>query len=77
MRIAQTVAQHGNRSASSDVGVGVGLLEAAADGAAANVQINLGSLKDNGFTSSAVSDVEKIEKELAAAAAAARGHLEV
>ena len=76
MRIAQTVAQHGNRSAASDVGVGVGLLEAAAQGAAANVRINLGSLKDDAFTSSAVSDVERIGKELAANATAARSHLE-
>ena len=40
---------YGNRSADSDVGVAIGLLKAAADGAAANVRINLAGLKDEAF----------------------------
>lgn len=36
----------GNENATTDAQVGVGLLEAALQGAAANVEINLGSLKD-------------------------------
>ena len=51
MAQAGTVAAYGNRSAVSDVGVAIGLLEAAAAGAAANVRINLGSLRDQQFTS--------------------------
>ena len=46
---ARVVAEHGNRSAESDVGVAIGLLQAAANGAAANVRMNLGGLKDETF----------------------------
>jgi formiminotetrahydrofolate cyclodeaminase len=45
------VGEHGNRSAASDAGVAIGLLKAAADGAAANVRINLDSLKDESYKS--------------------------
>ena len=43
------MADYGNRSAESDVGVAIGLLKAAANGAAANVRINLEGLKDEAF----------------------------
>ena len=43
------VADNGNPSAASDVGVAIGLLRAAAEGAAANVRINLVGLKDEAF----------------------------
>ena len=46
---ARVVADCGNRSAESDVGVAIGLLKAAAKGAAANVRSNLGGLKDEAF----------------------------
>ena len=46
---ARIVAAHGNASAASDAGVAIGLLRAAAEGAAANVRINLVSLKDESF----------------------------
>jgi formiminotetrahydrofolate cyclodeaminase len=46
---ARLVAQHGNASAASDAGVAIGLLTAAAEGAAANVRINLASLKDEAY----------------------------
>jgi glutamate formiminotransferase/formiminotetrahydrofolate cyclodeaminase len=46
---ARTVADYGNPSAASDVGVAIGLLTAAAEGAAANVRINLAGLKDEAF----------------------------
>ena len=46
---ARVVADYGNQSAASDVGVAIGLLKAAADGAAANVRINLAGLKDEAF----------------------------
>jgi formiminotetrahydrofolate cyclodeaminase len=46
---ARVVADNGNKSADSDVGVAIGLLKAAAGGAAANVRINLEGLKDEGY----------------------------
>ncbi len=46
VEIARVVAAHGNPSAKSDVAVGVHALQAALAGAAFNVEINIGSLKD-------------------------------
>ena len=64
----RAVAAHGNRSASSDVGVAIGLLKAAADGAAANVRINLVSLKDEKFKTETEAETARL---LSAAATAA------
>jgi methenyltetrahydrofolate cyclohydrolase len=76
LRLARVVAQYANRSAVSDVGVGIGLLEAAANGAVANVRINLGSLLDEGFKASASADVDAISKQLSEDAAGANAALE-
>ncbi len=48
---AKAVARAGNPSAASDVGVALGLLEAAASGAAANVRSNLDGIQDEAFKS--------------------------
>ena len=72
MPLAAQVAEAGNRSAASDVGVAVGLLEAAAAGAEANVRINLDGLKDEGFNANVSSEASRLAAELAAAARAAR-----
>ena len=76
MQLARIVAQHGNRNATSDVGVGIGLIQAAADGAMANVRINVGSLADEAFKASAQAEVEAISIRVAATAAEARRALE-
>ena len=55
-----TVAAIGNASAVSDVGVGAGLLMAAANGAAANVRINLDGLADAEFRASATGRMETL-----------------
>lgn len=70
--LARVVAQHGNRNAASDVGVGIGLIQAAADGAVANVRINLEGLHDDAFKSTAAEDVTGICARMAADAAAAK-----
>lgn len=57
---AQTVADHGNRSADSDVGVAIGLLKAAAAGAAANVRINLEGLKDEGYKAATEAETARL-----------------
>jgi formiminotetrahydrofolate cyclodeaminase len=64
---SRTVADHGNQSAASDVGVAIGLLRAAAEGAAANVRINLTGLKDEAFNAAT-------DAETARLLAAAAGH---
>ena len=72
MPLAAQVAAAGNRSAASDAGVAVGLLEAAAAGAEANVRINLDGVKDEGFNAKVSSEASRLAAELAAAARAAR-----
>lgn len=67
----RAVAEHGNRSAASDVGVAIGLLKAAADGAAANVRINLASLKDEGFKAATEAETSRLSEQAAAHSAAA------
>lgn len=67
----RAVAERGNRSAASDVGVAIGLLRAAADGAAANVRINVGSLKDEAFAVSTAAETDRLTKTAADHAAAA------
>jgi formiminotetrahydrofolate cyclodeaminase len=54
------VAKHGNASAASDAGVAIGLLAAAADGAAANVRINLAGLKDEGYKSATETETARL-----------------
>jgi methenyltetrahydrofolate cyclohydrolase len=76
MRLGRVVAQHGNRNAASDVGVGLGLVQAAADGAIANVRINAGSLQDEAFKASATETVEELSQRIGNDAAAARKALE-
>lgn len=57
---AQVVADHGNRSAESDVGVAIGLLKAAATGAAANVRINLEGIKDDGYKTATEAETARL-----------------
>jgi formiminotetrahydrofolate cyclodeaminase len=54
------VADHGNRSAASDAGVAIGLLRAAAEGAAANVKINLDSLKNEDYKSATSQELDRL-----------------
>jgi glutamate formiminotransferase/formiminotetrahydrofolate cyclodeaminase len=66
------VAAGGNRSASSDVGVGFDLLEAALRGAARNGRINLQGLKDAGYVSGVEDEAGRLEASMQAAVADAR-----
>jgi formiminotetrahydrofolate cyclodeaminase len=49
LELALEVAEHGNPSAASDAGVSALMAAMALEGAALNVQINLGSIKDEEF----------------------------
>lgn len=72
---AETVAGGGNRSAASDVGVAIGLLEAAAAGAEANVRINLGSIRDQQFASATSDETARLIADVARTGTAARSRL--
>jgi formiminotetrahydrofolate cyclodeaminase len=57
---SRVVVDYGNQSAASDTGVAIGLLKAAAAGAAANVRINLEGLKDEAFRSAAEAETARL-----------------
>lgn len=69
LKDVMTVARLGNPSASSDVAVGIGVLRAAVDGAAANVRTNLPGLTDESVKATIV---QRLEQALGDAAEAAR-----
>lgn len=75
MAHAGAVAAFGNRSAVSDVGVAIGLLEAAAAGAEANVRINLASVRDLHFASTTGDETGRLISDVSRLAAAARAAL--
>ncbi len=64
-----TVAQHGNPSASSDVRVAAQLLKAAAEGAAANIRINLDGMTDTGYRDAVASATDRALADVTAAVA--------
>jgi formiminotetrahydrofolate cyclodeaminase len=66
LELLGTVATLGNPSASSDLRVASGMLNAAAEGAAANVRINLEGLTDESFRGSASTRIAAILDEVAA-----------
>jgi formiminotetrahydrofolate cyclodeaminase len=76
LEIGETVARFGNLSAASDAGVGCGLLVAAAEGAAANVRVNLDALSDESYRNAASAEtaalLERVHASQARFAAAAR-----
>ena len=77
LRHGVAVARAGNRSAASDAGGGLGLLEAAANGAAANVRANVDGLKDaalkDRFAAGTDARLEAVRGHLSAARAALSG----
>ena len=66
MVLGETVAQHGNLSAASDVGVAASLLYAASEGAAANVRINLGAWSEEQFRAEATGEADTLSASAAA-----------
>ena len=51
---------HGNPNASSDVQVGLELLRAGLRGARLNVEINLGSIKDEAYAAAVTSEIGRL-----------------
>ena len=62
-RLAKTAAEAGNPQAVTDAGIGAILGEAAVVGAALNVKINLGSIKDGKFVSELNSEADRLQAE--------------
>jgi formiminotetrahydrofolate cyclodeaminase len=65
-RLSKVAAQLGNPQAITDAGIGAILGEAAVVGAALNVRINLGSIEDCDYTSTAAAEIDQIQAEAAA-----------
>ena len=63
LRQARRIAAHGYGAAASDVGVAIAMLAAAARGAALNVDVNLGSLKDAGFVETVHAERQRLAAE--------------
>ena len=72
---AEAVARYGNASAACDVSVAVGLLEAAAAGADANVRINLDSMRDKSAAARFRDEADQLGARARTAAATARAAL--
>jgi formiminotetrahydrofolate cyclodeaminase len=72
---AKRIAQFGNPNAASDVRVAIELIEAAAAGAAANVETNLLLLEDEGFRKAAASTMIELSNALTEHSADARAAL--
>ena len=66
LELGETVAQHGNVSAASDVGVAASLLHAACEGAAANVRINLGAWSEERFRTETAAEADTLASQAAA-----------
>jgi formiminotetrahydrofolate cyclodeaminase len=71
-----TVAALGNSSAASDLLVAMGMLRAAAEGAAANVRINLEGITDEGFRGDAATRIAAVLDEVATHTRAATAALQ-
>jgi methenyltetrahydrofolate cyclohydrolase len=65
-RLAKIAAVIGNPQAVTDAGIGAILGEAAVVGAALNVKINLGSIKDAAYVEAATSAIDSLQAEAAA-----------
>jgi formiminotetrahydrofolate cyclodeaminase len=64
LRHALTVAQKGNKNSASDAGVAALMLQAGCAGAALNVRINLGGIKDANFVLKAAAEYKEILGEV-------------
>jgi len=65
-RLSKVAAGLGNPQAVTDAGIGAILGEAAVVGAALNVRINLGSIKDQAYVAKAAAEIDEILAEAAA-----------
>jgi formiminotetrahydrofolate cyclodeaminase len=64
LKHAQTIAAHGHRAASSDVGVALALLQAGLEGARLNVRINLGGISDRAYVDAVTAEAERLAGQM-------------
>ena len=75
LEAGQAVAAHGNRGASSDVGVAVALLRCGLRSARLNVDVNLTGVHDDTYTSAVAAEVDRLTGAATTAAEAAEAAL--
>jgi formiminotetrahydrofolate cyclodeaminase len=63
MAQAAVIVEHGNPNASSDVQVGLELMHAGLRGARLNVDINLGSVKDQAYVAAVTREIDRLSAE--------------
>lgn len=76
LKLMETVAGAGNRAAAADLLVAIGIVRAAADGAATNVRANLDTLDDQSFIDSALARLTASLEDAAQSAHTAMGSLQ-
>ncbi len=76
LKLMETVAGAGNRAAAADLLVAIGIVRAAAEGAAANVRANLDTLDDQAFTASSMRRLSATLDDASQSAHAAIGALQ-
>ena len=76
LKLIETVAGAGNRAAAADVLVAIGVVRAAAEGAAANVRANLETLDDQAFTAGSMQRLAATLEDVTLSAHAAIGALQ-
>lgn len=75
LRCAVVVATNSSRNAASDVGVAIELLLAGLRGARMNVEINLATMRDAGYTARIRAEADELERDAGTDAEIARGGL--
>jgi formiminotetrahydrofolate cyclodeaminase len=61
---AETIARHGHRAASSDLGVALALLQAGLEGARLNVRVNLGGIADAAYAEAVRAESERLSGQI-------------
>jgi len=76
LKLIETVAEAGNRAAAADLLVAIGVVRAAAEGAAVNVRANLDTLDDQVFTASSMRRLSATLEDVTQSAHRALGSLQ-
>jgi methenyltetrahydrofolate cyclohydrolase len=64
IKLAQAVAAHGHRAASSDLGVALALIQAGLEGARLNVRVNLGGITDRAYVDAVTAESDRLSGQM-------------